>query len=191
MDTKTQRLVVQRTISLGLKTQRFVELRHDKRYNQQPRWSNTINNAVEDLSALCAASVPELSEAAWYEVVSAYNGHFFDNPICLPLRLASDVADNYGLTHERIQLIRQRGDEDEMMRTINAIDELSKLSQIEQYAVHQIARLFWHNGDLGSKSASLLDTIYACAMLLSSRYDADDDELRPLPPEGDHHENQE
>lgn len=96
-------------------------------------WSAGVNQAIGDLSWLLRELVPTLNDKTWMVLFDAYAGHFFDGARITPYRLASDVMDHYGVLSI-----------DELEPSISdAVRQLHKLTQPQQHAATEVARLFW------------------------------------------------
>ena len=96
-------------------------------------WSSALNGATAGLSRLLGQLVPDLDDTTWVELFNAYAGHYFGGPTIAPFRLASDVMDLYGV----ISI-------DELEPEIAAaVRQLHALSQPQQYAAYEMARVFW------------------------------------------------
>lgn len=117
-------------------------------------WAAGLNGAVSDLSWLLGRLVPDLPVTTWQVLLDAYAGHYWDGMRVAPYRLASDVMDHYGaLSLEELE-----------PEIAEAVRQLHGLSQPQQHAASELARLFWiHQGRL---EGSLGEMIEQCKKML-------------------------
>ena len=93
-------------------------------------WSESINAGFKILKFIAKQALPELSHTEWMLILNTYAG---TGNMRFPLRIASDILDNYGV----IDVSELK---DEVQATIMKIHHFN---QIEQFAMMDFVEKFW------------------------------------------------
>ena len=134
-----------KSIMISDKSVRFIQARCKECDDIQ--WSQSMNNAIDELDYLYKALLPDFTEEQWFVILDAYQGVIIDTRT-LPFRLASDIMDHYGVIDVSDLDEPQQG-------TVRAV---YNLNQPEQMAVLDMVRRFWA-ADRSNTGESLKDTI--------------------------------
>lgn len=102
---------------------------------ENPKWSEAINAAIDQLRSLIKSAMPDLTQDEWVIIANTYTGCYMPahrNPV----KIASDVMDNLGVIDINKLDVETRG----------LVEKLYNMSQLEQMAVMYVVQVFL-NGD--------------------------------------------
>lgn len=104
------------------------------------------------------SALPKLGHSEWGFILQAYNGHIFtEDDHRVSWRIVSLVADELGI--ENIMNISDAS-------TKESLEKIASLTQAEEAAVIEVARMFWSNAYKSAEGEDLIETINGIVGLL-------------------------
>lgn len=121
--------MARKSIHLNKQTEQFIKDR--TKQADSPNFSANVNAAFEIIEHLAKSEKPELSNEEWAQMYNVYTGSDMTRRP-LPLNLAKDLLDYYGVMPEHLP-----------SDCIELFEKLTDMTQAEQYAVLDGVRIFW------------------------------------------------
>lgn len=125
--------MAKRSVHLAPETEQYMTDRTPQA--EKPSYSVLINNAFYLLGALAKAEEPELTTEEWAEIYNVYAGSDLTK-IAMPLNIGLDLLTHYGVaTAAQLDTVAS-----------GLLDKLAQMTQLQQFAVIDAARVFWASG---------------------------------------------